>query len=90
MLDPSDAVRMITRSPTSFSPAQRDYDIIPKRHNNRTLVLCFDGTGDKFDSDVRNPSSTHAPTTLTQPRLRVLIELQHCTLYITTKEGQQE
>ena len=56
MLDPSDAVRMITRSPTPFSPAQRDYDIIPKRHNNRTLVLCFDGTGDKFDSDVRNPS----------------------------------
>ena len=25
---------------------------IPKEHKNRTLVLCFDGTGDHFDSDV--------------------------------------
>jgi hypothetical protein len=24
----------------------------PVLHNNRTLVLCFDGTGDQFDSDV--------------------------------------
>ena len=62
-----------------------------KRHNNRTLVLCFDGTGDKFDSDVRNPSSLLcSPTTLTQPRLCVMTELQRCTVYITTKERQQE
>lgn len=25
---------------------------IPSHHSNRTLVLCFDGTGDEFDSDV--------------------------------------
>ena len=25
---------------------------MPKQHDNRTLVLCFDGTGDHFDSDV--------------------------------------
>jgi len=26
--------------------------IIPPSHTNRTLVLCFDGTGDQFDADV--------------------------------------
>jgi hypothetical protein len=26
--------------------------VIPKNHTNRTLVLCFDGTGDQFDDDV--------------------------------------
>jgi hypothetical protein len=26
--------------------------VIPKEHTNRTLVLCFDGTGDQFDDDV--------------------------------------
>lgn len=26
---------------------------VPVEHKNRTLVLCFDGTGDHFDSDVR-------------------------------------
>jgi uncharacterized protein (DUF2235 family) len=26
--------------------------IIPPEHTNRTLVLCFDGTGDQFDADV--------------------------------------
>ena len=25
---------------------------VPRQHSNRTLVLCFDGTGDQFDSDV--------------------------------------
>lgn len=27
---------------------------IPSSHSKRTLVLCFDGTGDEFDSDVSN------------------------------------
>ncbi|KAK7062837.1 hypothetical protein VNI00_000332 [Paramarasmius palmivorus] len=27
---------------------------IPPEHSNRTLVLCFDGTGDQFDSDNSN------------------------------------
>jgi uncharacterized protein (DUF2235 family) len=27
---------------------------IPPNHLNRTLVLCFDGTGDQFDSDNSN------------------------------------
>ena len=32
-----------------FSPP-----IIPPTHTNRTLVLCFDGTGDQFDADNSN------------------------------------
>src|ERR1700733_14031970 len=27
---------------------------IPAKHKNRTLVLCFDGTGDCFDADNSN------------------------------------
>ncbi|KAF9654138.1 hypothetical protein BDM02DRAFT_6878 [Thelephora ganbajun] len=54
MVDPSDADRKLTKSPTPSSQARWDYDIIPETHNNRTLVLCFDGTGDKFDSDNSN------------------------------------
>ena len=29
-------------------------EIIPPTHPNRTIVLCFDGTGDQFSEDVRN------------------------------------
>ncbi|EGN93859.1 hypothetical protein SERLA73DRAFT_188970 [Serpula lacrymans var. lacrymans S7.3] len=29
-------------------------DIIPETHEHRTLVLCFDGTGDQFDADNSN------------------------------------
>lgn len=28
--------------------------VIPPTHTNRTLVLCFDGTGDQFDADNSN------------------------------------
>lgn len=28
-------------------------EIIPPQHDNRTIILCFDGTGDQFDEDVR-------------------------------------
>ncbi|GJJ14135.1 hypothetical protein Clacol_008393 [Clathrus columnatus] len=31
-----------------------DMDHIPSMHSNRTLVLCFDGTGDSFDADNSN------------------------------------
>jgi uncharacterized protein (DUF2235 family) len=26
--------------------------VVPEEHAYRTLVLCFDGTGDQFDEDV--------------------------------------
>lgn len=29
-------------------------DVIPPTHKDRTLVLCFDGTGDQFDADNSN------------------------------------
>ena len=28
-------------------------DVLPPTHKDRTLVICFDGTGDQFDADVR-------------------------------------
>jgi hypothetical protein len=42
----------------------QDQDVCPPEHDHRTLVLCFDGTGDQFDADVRNltlalPRSVH-------------------------------
>lgn len=45
-------------SPTSSDSTRQgsssgDYDIVPPYHPARTLVLCFDGTGDQFDDDVR-------------------------------------
>ncbi|KAK0466044.1 uncharacterized protein EV420DRAFT_1474854 [Desarmillaria tabescens] len=36
------------------SPAPSLEATIPPTHANRTLVLCFDGTGDQFDSDNSN------------------------------------
>lgn len=33
-------------------------DVIPPVHTHRTLVLCFDGTGDQFDADVSLPRDT--------------------------------
>ena len=38
-----------TSSPYSLS---FDDTVIPSSHARRTLVLCFDGTGDQFDADV--------------------------------------
>lgn len=43
-------------SPNAFIPltqvASMNLEIVPPTHAARTLVLCFDGTGDQFDSDV--------------------------------------
>ncbi|KAG7100167.1 hypothetical protein E1B28_001947 [Marasmius oreades] len=39
------------------APDTLDFDldsIIPETHEHRTLVLCFDGTGDQFDDDNSN------------------------------------
>ncbi|KAH9060279.1 hypothetical protein EDB87DRAFT_624001 [Lactarius vividus] len=37
----------------SAGPGAYDTSVIPPSHESRTLVLCFDGTGDQFDADVR-------------------------------------
>lgn len=42
-------------SPTTpLTPGQVDEmnNFVPPHNSARTLVLCFDGTGDQFDSDV--------------------------------------
>ncbi|KAG5732645.1 hypothetical protein E4T56_gene16747 [Termitomyces sp. T112] len=31
-----------------------DHDILPPTHDHRTVILCFDGTGDQFDEDNSN------------------------------------
>jgi len=46
-------------SPTATFPEglrepQWTDNVVPPSHKNRTLIVCFDGTGDKFDSDVRS------------------------------------
>ncbi|KAH9077525.1 hypothetical protein EDB83DRAFT_2344138 [Lactarius deliciosus] len=38
----------------SAGPGAYDTRVIPPSHEARTLVLCFDGTGDQFDADNSN------------------------------------
>ncbi|KAI9444606.1 hypothetical protein H4582DRAFT_2108483 [Lactarius indigo] len=38
----------------SVGPGAYDTTVIPPSHEARTLVLCFDGTGDQFDADNSN------------------------------------
>lgn len=49
----------VTSSPTGTSPAPQHEpswtdNVVPPTHRNRTLIVCFDGTGDKFDADNSN------------------------------------
>lgn len=39
---------------TSWSEKSRIWIPSPNIKRARTLILCFDGTGDEFDSDVRS------------------------------------
>src|SRR6266436_1795509 len=43
-----------SQSPPSVGPGAFDPSVIPPSHpdRSRTIVLCFDGTGDYFDADV--------------------------------------
>ena len=42
-----------TQTPPSVGPGAYDDSVVPPSHGiARTLVLCFDGTGDQFDTDV--------------------------------------
>ena len=42
-----------SQSPLSAADKYHMDEIIPTKHSNRTIILCFDGTGDQFDEDVR-------------------------------------
>ncbi|KAJ7615948.1 hypothetical protein FB45DRAFT_935001 [Roridomyces roridus] len=37
-----------------FPPSVSDLPVIPPEHHSRTLVLCFDGTGEQFEADNSN------------------------------------
>jgi hypothetical protein len=41
-----------TQTPPTAGPGAVDLSVIPPSHKARTIVLCFDGTGDQFDADV--------------------------------------
>ncbi|KAI0253198.1 hypothetical protein BJV78DRAFT_1372674 [Lactifluus subvellereus] len=44
-----------TQTPPSVGPGAYDDTVVPPSHGTaRTLVLCFDGTGDQFDADNSN------------------------------------
>ena len=53
LTDPTDSLYK-SQSPPSAGPGAVDPFVIPPSHRDRsrTLVLCFDGTGDQFDTDV--------------------------------------
>ena len=44
-----------SRLAATHEPQWKD-NVFPPEHGNRTLIVCFDGTGDKFDADVSHIS----------------------------------
>ena len=54
------------QTPPTAGPGAFDTSVIPPSHDARTLVLCFDGTGDQFDADVcAHPVSVPGNVSLT-------------------------
>ncbi len=71
------------QTPSSIGAGIYDDTVIPPSHNARTVVLCFDGTGDQFDVDVcARPCSWCL-------YLRVLlVEFEHCAVLLDAQEGR--
>ncbi|KAF8650269.1 hypothetical protein AX16_005323 [Volvariella volvacea WC 439] len=46
--------KVTSPSTPNGNATQEDSDTVPPTHKHRTLVLCFDGTGDQFDDDNSN------------------------------------
>jgi hypothetical protein len=66
LTDPTDSLDK-SQTPPSAGPGAYDTSVIPPSKDARTVVLCFDGTGDQFDADVcaislftMSPSSTES------------------------------
>jgi hypothetical protein len=51
LTDPIDSFDK-AQSPPSAGPGAYDPTVIPPSHRARTIIMCFDGTGDQFDADV--------------------------------------
>jgi len=71
--------------PETVREAQWTDNVVPPIHKNRTLIVCFDGTGDKFDNDVS--------LTCFRPRRAKasdgLPEFQRRSIHLDVEEGQQ-
>ncbi|KAL0061353.1 hypothetical protein AAF712_011811 [Marasmius tenuissimus] len=53
-LESPSAAKSVAPFSTANGSVASNESIIPPEHSARTLVLCFDGTGDQFDSDNSN------------------------------------
>ena len=51
---------------SSLPPDPRSESVVPSVHSARTLVLCFDGTGDTFKETVRCVHRIEVPARLNQ------------------------
>ena len=50
-MDPTESSNN-TQTPLWVDPGTFDDTVVPPSHDTRTIVLCFDGTGDQFNGDV--------------------------------------
>lgn len=91
-LSPPQGIDGVGDSPKAISPTAAGNpnvrvidlhdDVIPPTHSYRTLILCFDGTGDQFDADV----SIHLILYLSLG-LMALPELQYYPILLHAEEG---
>ncbi|SRR6266403_1202568 len=84
LTDPTDSTDK-SQSPPSVGPGAFDPSVIPPSHpdRSRTIVLCFDGTGDYFDADVCSiPCLPCLP-----PRRFSLAEFEHRAALLDAQEG---
>ena len=82
LTDPIDSLYK-TESPPSAGPGAVDPFVIPPSHKDRsrTVVLCFDGTGDQFDTDVC------AISLFTLINRISLLEFEHHSALFDAQEG---
>lgn len=67
----------------SLSLVDATDDVIPPVHTHRTLVLCFDGTGDQFDADV----CFSLDILTSQSHDALPAELEHHSVFFHVEEG---
>lgn len=65
-------------SATPIALSETMDDVIPPTHVFRTLVLCFDGTGDQFDSDVADVHPHSSLSADCRGRTRILSNCSLC------------
>ena len=74
------------QTPPSAGPGAFDPSVIPPSHDDRTIILCFDGTGDQFDTDVR--AHTCSPCfPPTDRRVFARTEFEHHSAFLDAQKG---